>query len=178
MDIGFTPDSDMSADRFHYYYIHGVFGNFFHDTMDYFTEYLYPRFEYKVVGTYSKAVEYLNKRTELGRENDLPNIPAFILNPTGEMNIADANTGAKQLFRFPNLAPGLLKRLYDPVYQDEHLLITPGFSRFKGDMELIMLFNSFYEYCDVKVFLLQIFVLWLLFLLFLQLPLRFLIVLQ
>lgn len=156
--LDITPDSDMIPERYHYSYIHGVFGNFYKDVLEYFSTYLYPRFQYKVVGTYSKAVEYLSKLDQYEKEVDKPNLPAIILNPSGEFGIAEASSGAKQLYRFPNLgSPGMLKRLYDPIYQDENLLITPGFSRFKGEIELIMLLNSFYEYCDLRVFLIQIF---------------------
>ena len=146
-----------NTDKYHYQFIHGVFGNFVHDTSDYFTSHLYPRFEYKVVGVYDKAVEYLIKEQELNRELDKPNLPAFILNPSGEMNVADANTGGKQFWRFPNLAPGLIYRMFDPIYQDSHVQITPGFTRLKGEFELILLLNSFYEYCDLRILLIQIF---------------------
>ncbi len=152
-----TSDSNMTENRYHYLYIHGVFGNFYKDVLDYFSIYLYPRFEYTVIGTYSKAVEYLSKKDQYGKEVDKPNLPALILNPSGEFGLADTNTGAKQLFRFPNLAPGMINRIYEPIYQDSNMLITPGFSRFKGEIELIMLLNSFYEYCDLRVYLIQIF---------------------
>lgn len=146
-----------STDKFHYQFIHNVFGNFVHDTSDYFTAHLYPRFEYKVVGTYDKAVEYILKDSELNREMDKPNLPAFILNPSGELGVSDANAGGKQLWRFPNLAPGLIYRMFDPIYQDSHVQITPGFTRLKGEFELILLLNSFYEYCDLRILLIQIF---------------------
>ena len=145
------------TDKFHYQFIHNVFGNFIHDTSEYFTSHLYPRFEYSVIATYDKGVEYLREQTELNREMDKPNLPAFILNPSGELNVADANTGGRQLWRFPNLAPGLIYRMFDPIYQDSHVQITPGFTRLKGEIELIMLLNSFYEYCDLRILLIQIF---------------------
>lgn len=140
-----------------YFFIHNVYANFFKDALDYFSLHLYPRFEYKVVGTYDKAVEYLNKQCELNREADKPNLPALVLNPSGDFDLADANAGGKQLWRFPNLAPGMVKRIFDPVYQDENIQIDVGFIRMQGDIELLMLLNSFYEYCDLKMLFLQIF---------------------
>jgi hypothetical protein len=140
-----------------YMFIHNVYANFFKDALDYFSLHLYPRFEYKVVGTYDKAVEYLNKQCELNREADKPNLPALILNPSGDFDLADANAGGRQLWRFPNLAPGMIKRIFDPVYQDENVEIDVGFIRMQGDLELLMLSNSFYEYCDLKMLFLQIF---------------------
>ncbi|MCK5604567.1 hypothetical protein KAR91_21950 [Candidatus Pacearchaeota archaeon] len=150
-------DSDMIDERYHHFFIHKVFGNFYKDTLDYFSKYLYPRFHWTVVGTYDKAVEYITKTDELGREPDKINLPALILNPVGEFNVADATDGGKQLWRFPNLAPGMIKRIFDPLYLDENIAVNVGFSRFKGEIELIMLLNSFYEYCDLRVFLIQMF---------------------
>lgn len=150
-------DTNMAAERYHYFFIHNAFGNFYKDVLDYFSEYLYPRFNWTVVSTYHKAVEYIDKKSKLGREADMPMIPALILNPSGEFNIADASAGGKQLWRFPNLAPGLATRLFEPIYTDDNIEVNVCFSRFKGEIELIMLLNSFYEYCDMRVFMIQIF---------------------
>ena len=143
--------------RWRYHFIHNVYASFFADMLDYFSTYLYPRFEYTVVGTYDKAVEYLEKCQQYERETDKPLLPALVLNPSGEFDNADALSGGKQLWRFPNLAYGLNKRLFNPVYQDENLLATVSFMRIKGEIELLMLLNSFYEYCDIRMLFLNIF---------------------
>jgi len=143
-----------------YFFIHNVYAHFFDDTLNYFADYLYPRFHHQVVGTYDKAVEYINKKIQYNNEHDMPNLPAIILNPSGEFHISDANAGAQQLWRFPNLSkghPGLKIRIYDPIYQDNHVVVHPMFTRMKGEIELILLLNSFYEYCDMKMYLYQIF---------------------
>jgi len=148
---------DEIQTRWRYHFIHNVFSNFYADMLDYFSTYLYSRFEYTVVGTYDKAVEYLEKCQQYERETDKPLLPALILNPSGEFDTADANSGGRQLWRFPNLAYGLNKRLFNPVYQDENLLATVSFLRIKGEIELLMLLNSFYEYCDVRMLFINIF---------------------
>lgn len=150
-------DVDRVGTRYHYEFIHNVFASFFADTLDYFTEYLHPRFVYRVVGVYSKAVEFLSKKDQYGREVDKPRLPALILNPVGEVNLADAVAGGRFLWRGVNLAPGFIKRLFDPIYQDSNIRVDVGFLRLKGEIELIILLNSFYEYCDLRLFLLQIF---------------------
>jgi hypothetical protein len=156
--MGANPTGlDREGRRDIYFFIHNVYANFFKDSLDYFSLHLYPRFEYKVVGTYDKAVEYLQKQCQYGRETDKPNNPALILNPSGDFDLADGNAGGKQLWRFPNLAPGLVRRIFDPVYKDDDVEINVGFIRIQGDLELIMLLNSFYEYCDLKMLFMQIF---------------------
>jgi len=142
-------------DRYHYSFIHNVFACFYEDTLEYFAEYLQPRFTHTVVSTYDKGVEYITKHDQYNREVDQPNLPALILNPSGDFNISD--NGGMQLWRFPNLAPGFIKRLFYPIYQDSNIVVTCGFSRFKGEIELIALVNSIYEYLDLKVLYLQMF---------------------
>jgi len=142
--------------RERYHYIHNVFASFFKDIMDYIT-YLYPRFEYSVMGTYDKAVEYLNKQCDYGRETDQPILPALVVNPLGEFTPADSNAGGRQTWRYPNLTPTLIKRLFTPIYRDSNLLVNAGFMRIKGEIELIMLLNSFYEYCDLRMLFFNIF---------------------
>ena len=81
--------------RWRYHFIHNVYAHFFNDMLEYFSTYLYPRFEYTVVGTYDKAVEYLEKCQQYARETDKPLLPALILNPSGEFDNADANSGGR-----------------------------------------------------------------------------------
>ena len=74
-------DEDKVETRYHYEFIHNVLGHFYKDTLDYFADYLYPRFtEWKIIGTYDKAVQYLLQNEKAGRETDQPQKPALILN--------------------------------------------------------------------------------------------------
>jgi len=148
-------DKDKITTRYSYTFIHATLAHFFKDTLDYLSAYLYPRFEWTVVGTFDKAVEYLEKKQELGREGDKPNLPALILNPAGELTVSEV--GGMQLWRFPNLASGMVKYIYDPIYLDSNVRVDICFGRIKGDIELLILLPSFYEYCDVRLFFLQIF---------------------
>jgi hypothetical protein len=120
-------------------------------------KYLYPRFQYTVFGTYDKAVEYLNKQQQYCRETDKPFLPALILNPSGDFDLADGIAGGRQLWRFPNLAWGQSRYLFDPIYQDKNLQIWVSFIRIKGEIEFLALLNSFYEYTDVRMLLLNYF---------------------
>ena len=140
-----------------YFFVHNVYANFFKDSLDYFAGHLWPRFEHRVVATYDKAVEYLTKKDQYGREVDKPMLPAMVLNPSGEFDVAEAMAGGKQLWRFPNLSPAFAKRLFIPIYQDSNMYITVAFMRIQGDIELLMLLNSFYEYCDLRMLFLNVF---------------------
>ena len=146
----------LPVDRWRYFFIHNVFVHFFNDMMEYM-KYLYPRFQYTVFGTYDKAVEYLDKMAEYCRETDKPLLPALIMNPSGDFDLADAIAGGRQLWRFPNLAWGQSRYLFDPIYQDKNIQVWVSFMRIKGEIEILALLNSFYEYTDVRMLLLNIF---------------------
>jgi len=147
----------MSQSRERYHFIHNVFANFYKDMLDWFSTTIYPRFEYRVIGTYDKAVEYIQKQCQYNRETDMPMLPALILNPNGDFEPADANAGGAQYWRYPNLSPTLAKRLFRPIYRDTHVTMNASFIRIKGEIELIMLLNSFYEYCDVRMLFINMF---------------------
>jgi len=147
----------MAQTRERYHFIHNVFANFYKDMLDWFSTTIYPRFEYRVIGTYDKAVEYIQKQCQYDRETDMPMLPALILNPNGDFEPADANAGGAQYWRYPNLSPTLAKRLFKPIYRDQHVTMNASFIRIKGEIELIMLLNSFYEYCDVRMLFINMF---------------------
>lgn len=140
---------------YHQEFIHQAFSHFYEDVLSYFKDHLYTRFEWSVISQYHKAVEYINKKEELGREADKPNLPAVVLDPSGEINIEEKM--GKALYRFPNQMPGLGSHLWSDIYNDGNVRITPVFSRFSGSIEMIFLLDSFYEYLDLRVLLLQIF---------------------
>jgi hypothetical protein len=73
------------------------------------------------------------------------------------MNLDDAQSLAKQMWRFPHLAPHLAQQLFQPIYEDGNMQITVAFTRLKGEIELLALLPSFYEYFDLKIFLIQMF---------------------
>ena len=141
---------------FHYQFLHNILADYYRSVLDYM-ETLYPRFEHKVIGTYDKGIQYIVAQAENNRETDQPNLPAVILNPVGEVNYADANTGAIQLWRFPNLMSGFGKRLFEPIYQDSNIELGVIFSRLKGEFEVFILCNSYYEYIDLRMMFLQYF---------------------
>jgi hypothetical protein len=145
-------DQDKIPTRYQYRFINNVFGSFAKDILDWFANSVFPEYEWwKVVGTYDKAVQYIAQNSQYGRETDMPMKPALILNPSGDFDFEE--TSGRQLWRFPNLAPGLISRIFEPIYQDQNVMINVGFSRLKGELELMALVTSFYQYYDVKMYL-------------------------
>lgn len=142
--------------KYNYKFIHNALGDFYKDILDYISETLYPRFNgWKVIGTYHKAVEYLNKQAQLGREADMPNLPAIILNPSGDFKMDD--TAGNFFWRYPTLNAGMAMKVFPPIYQDPNVTITVGYSRIKGEIEIITILPSVYEYLDLKMYMTMMF---------------------
>lgn len=118
--------------------------------LDFFSGY-FPRINWKVIGTYFKAVEFLNKKQQMGREVDMPMLPMMALNPSGEFVVEEKY--GRMFWRFPELASAYTTRMFEPIYQDRNVKITPNFNRFRGDIEVVIGTASYYEYLDYKIFL-------------------------
>lgn len=129
-------------------FTHNMMGDVYKSFLDFFGT-CFPRVSWKVMGTYFKAIEYLNKKNLVGRETDMPNLPMIALNPSGEFVIEEKF--GRMLWRFPDLLAGFTTRLYDPIYQDQHVKITPIFTRMRGDLEVNLICPSYYEYVDSKI---------------------------
>ena len=135
------------------FFIHNILSDYYKSLLDYFSNY-YSRFNYKIISTYDKAIQYIkNKQDQFGREIDKPNLPAIILDPTGELNISDSS--GRQLRRFPKIMSGGAKLNNKAIYMDDDVIIYPGFVRLVGEINVILLLSSFYEYCDVRLLFLQ-----------------------
>lgn len=146
----------MAGNAYLNFFIHNSLAHFYRYFLDFLcTDEVYSRFNTKYMATYDKAVQYIEDKRSKGRETDKPDLPCVILNPSGEMTMADGNAGGKQLYRHPLLASGWNFQMYDSIYRDDNVNIVPAFARIKGEMEVITLMNSFYEYCDVRLMFLQ-----------------------
>ena len=130
-----------------HHYINNCFGAFYRGVLNFFADTFYP-FEYKVIGTYDKAVEFFNKKKELGSETDQKLMPSITLDPSGEFQPEER--GGKFLWQAPNLAPSFGAKLFEPIYKDNSIMVTPVFSRFQGTCEIMCWLQSVYEYLDVR----------------------------
>ena len=137
------------------FFINNSMGAFFRGTLNYFADTLYPRFNYRVMGSYDKSVEYFTKKTQFGREMDSNIVPSITLDPS--YDFLQAEQGGKFLWQTQQLAPGLGNLLFDSYsgFEDQGILVTPVFSRYEGTFDLIFWLNSVYELMDLRVHLLQ-----------------------
>ncbi len=128
----------------HHFYINNCLGSFYRGTLNYFSK-EFIKFNYKVIGTYDKAVEFFNKKTET---HGIKIPPSITLDPSGEFEPEER--GGKFLWQYPNLAPAMGAAQFEPIYQDNQMIVTPVFTRFKGTIEIMMWLESIYEYLDLR----------------------------
>jgi len=138
-----------------HFYINNCFGSFFRGVLNYFGEVFYDRFEYKVLGSYDKSVEFFNKKKQLGSEVDTNLLPSITLDPTYDFQPAEV--GGLFFWQSQNFAPGQARMLFDSYegFEDQSLEITPIFSKYQGNFELIFWVNSVYELLDIRTYLFQ-----------------------
>ena len=136
----------------HHHYINNCVGMFYRGILNYFASELYP-FHYKVIATYNKAVEFFNKKKEEGQEIDTQILPSITLDPSGEF-LPDERSG-RFMWQYPNLYPSFGAKLFDPIYKDNQIVITPVFTRFTGTLEMICWLSSVYEYIDFRTLIIM-----------------------
>lgn len=140
---------------FHNFFIHNTIADFYKETLDWFSNSLFERFNYKLISTYDKAIAFFRDKENLERTPGKQPLPSITLDPTGDFEPSDR--GGKQLWRFPQLGSKLAEDLYIPVYEDDNIKMVVTFGRFRGTFDITMWMSSIYEYLDLKILLFQMF---------------------
>jgi len=136
------------------FFIHNVFGSFFSGVLDWWADEFYPRFNYKVIGSYDKAVEWFQKKKELGVDPSGNLLPSITLDPM--FDFSPEERGGRFLWQHSTYAPGLGMRLWPSIdLKEQDVTVTPVFSRYQGTFELIFWLSSVYELFDFRMALLQ-----------------------
>ena len=137
------------------FFIHNVFGSFFSGVLDWFGDEFYPRFEYKVIGTYDKAVKFFNDKKQMGVDPSDKFLPSLSLDPM--LDFSNEERGGRFLWQHSRYAPTLgmymFKKGIDLKEQD--VKVNPVFSRYQGTFEITFWLSSIYELLDFRVALLQ-----------------------
>jgi len=136
------------------FFIHNCFGSFFNGILNWFGDEYYPRFNYKVIGTYDKAVEYFKKKKSLGIEGSEHLLPSITLDPM--LDFSNDERAGKFFWQYSRYAPGIGVRLWRSIdLKEQDILITPVFSRYQGTFEITFWLSSVYELMDFRTSLLQ-----------------------
>lgn len=144
-------DRRINSDVF---FVHNCFGSFFRGVLDWFSNNFYTRFNYKVIGTYDKSIEFFNKKKELGHEVNAPILPSITLDPI--IDFSNEERGGRFLWQHASLAPGLAVRMWSKIdLKEQDVIVTPAFSRYEGTFEVTFWLSSIHELMDFRTSLFQ-----------------------
>lgn len=136
------------------FFIHNVFGSFFSGVLNWFSDEFYPRFNYKVIGTYDKSLKYFIDKKQMGVDPSDKILPAISLDPM--LDFSQEERGGKFLWQHSGYAPGMGMYMFKGInLKEQDVLINPVFSRYSGTFEVTFWLTSVYELLDFRVALLQ-----------------------
>ena len=136
------------------FFINNCFGAFFRGVLEWMGDDFYPRFKFRVIATYDKAIQYFTEQIALGKEVDGNILPSITLDP--QLDFSQEERGGKFLWQTYYLNPGLAIKLFNPIdLVEQDTLITPVFSRYEGTFSTIFWLSSVYELLDFRTMLLQ-----------------------
>jgi len=141
---------------YYYYndYVHQAVGNIYFSFLEYITTQVSQRFKWKTITTYNRAIEII-KQSKSGDSTIAKNVslPAIALDPSEPLQFEEKSA---QWWRTP-VGSNMSRRLFEPVYQDENIRVTPGFVRYTSKVDLYCWFDSIYEQIDTELRFLQVF---------------------
>lgn len=136
-------------------FVHNCFASMFNGMLNWVASDLYPRFQYKTMSTYDKAVEFFSKKKQSVDGQIQTNVlPCVSLDPI--LDFSNEERAGRFLWMFENLDPYHGKNLFPYInLRDQGISITPIFTRYQGTAEMTFWFTSVYELMDFRVKLIQ-----------------------
>lgn len=143
----------MDDYRGQFIFLNNAIGHFYRGFLDWFASSFYAPCQTKIISTYTKGISKLNQRLNNQDKFDVV-LPAVILDPSGEIVVDDRQN---HLWRYDSLQSRMAKDVFDYLYKDDEVTITPVFNRYIGEMEVTILLRSIYEYLDMRLYIIQSF---------------------
>lgn len=135
-------------------FVHTCFMSLFSGMLNWISDVLYPRFNYKVITTYDKAVEVFTKKMQ-NPDGEVQNafLPALTLDPV--LDFSNEERAGRFLWMFKNLDAGKKNNWNTIKLTDQGVTITPMFTRYQGTVEITAWFTSIYELMDFRTKVIQ-----------------------
>lgn len=136
-------------------YIHETFSSMFHGMLDWFQSKFEPRFSYKVISTYDKAVQFFNSKRHSKDGIVATNIlPSITLDPN--LDFINEERSGKFLWMFNEL-DNYRQRSVSPKInlRDQGVVISINHTRYSGTCDVTFWLSSIYELFDFRTKLIQ-----------------------
>lgn len=135
-------------------FVHQCYMSLFSGMLNWIGDVLYPRFKYKVITTYDKAVEvFTKKKQNIDGQTQTAFLPALTLDPI--LDFSNDERAGRFPWMFRNLVPGGGKVWNRIKLTDQGVCITPMFTRYQGTVEVTGWFTSMYDLMDFRTTLIQ-----------------------
>ena len=142
---------EIYADQLHF--VSNLLGTFHKSILDFFLEVFYTRFKIGVITTANNAIFKITKYYENSNKEitGVP-LPSVSIDPTGDL---DHDERTNYLWRYSNFGGAFGGKLYEPIYEDDYVKISPVYNRFRGTYTIYMFLSSMDEMLDMKLKLIQ-----------------------
>jgi len=135
-------------------FVHQSFMSLFNGMLSWVGDVLYPRFNYKVITTYDKAVEvFKKKQSNANGQTDAAFLPALTLDPN--LDFSNEERAGRFLWMFKNLDTSKHSMWNSIKLTDQGVVVTPMFTRYQGTVEITGWFTSIYDMIDFRTTLIQ-----------------------
>lgn len=137
-------------------FVHDVFSSFFRGVLNWVQDGFDKRFNYKVISTYDKAVQFFNQKRKSKDGSVQTNIlPSVTLDPN--LDFAPEDRSGKFLWMYKNLDCFRGRNFYNQKIElrDQGVVITIMRTRYSGTFDLTFWLQSIYELIDIRTKLLQ-----------------------
>lgn len=134
-------------------FVHQCFMSLFNGMLNWIGDELYPRFNYKVITTYDKAIEVFKKKMEnKDGQTQAPFLPALTLDPV--LDFSNDERAGRFLWMFKNLDSS--GKMWNTIkLTDQGVTITPMFTRYQGTVEVTAWMTSIYDLIDFRTTVIQ-----------------------
>jgi len=136
-------------------YIHDSFSSMFRGMLNWFQDGFDQRFNYKVMATYDKAVQFFNQKRKAKDGNTSTNIlPSITLDPN--LDFVNEERGGKFPWMFPNLDNVHGRYFAKQIdLKEQGVTISVMRTRYSGTCDVTFWLQSIYELMDIRTKLIQ-----------------------
>ena len=136
-------------------YIHESFSSMFHGMLDWFQTQFEPRFAYKVISTYDKAVQFFKSKKMAKDGNIQTNIlPSITLDPN--LDFTNEERSGKFLWMFPRLDSHTGRIFAKKInLREQGVTISVMHTRYSGTCDVTFWLSSIYELMDFRSKIIQ-----------------------
>lgn len=136
-------------------YVHDSFSSMFRGMLNWIQDGFDKRFNYKVMATYDKAVQFFNQKRKSKDGNVSANIlPSVTLDPN--LDFINEDRSGKFPWMFPNLDPLSGRNFSDKIdLKEQGVTVSVMRTRYSGTCEITFWLQSIYELMDIRTKLIQ-----------------------